>query len=61
MSRNLHSMIQVFIRMIFRSIGRQEKHFNFILAPILFSLQRDVTLSLMRCPYFAGAILPYTG
>ena len=32
MDRNLQSMIQVFIRMIFRSIGRQEKHLNFILA-----------------------------
>ena len=31
MNRNLQGMIQVFIRIIFRSIGRQEKHFNFIL------------------------------
>ena len=29
MNRNLQSMIQVFIRIIFRSIGQQEKHRNF--------------------------------
>ena len=32
MDRNLQSMIQVFIRIVFRGIGRQEKHLNFILA-----------------------------
>ena len=26
MNRNLQSMIQVFIRIVFRSVGRQEKH-----------------------------------
>ena len=31
MDRNLQSMIQVFIRIVFRGIGRQEKHLNFIL------------------------------
>ena len=32
MDRNLQSMIQVLIRIVFRSIRRQEKHLNFILA-----------------------------
>ena len=32
MDRNLQSMIQVFIRIVFRGIGRQEKPLNFILA-----------------------------
>ena len=31
MNRNLQNMMQVFIRIIFRSIGRQEQHLNFIL------------------------------
>ena len=30
MDRKLQSMIQIFIRVVFRSIGRQEKYFNFI-------------------------------
>ena len=29
MYRNFKSVIQVFIRIVFRSIGRQEKHLNF--------------------------------
>ena len=32
MDRNLQSMIQVLIRIVFRSIRRQEEHLNFILA-----------------------------
>ena len=33
MNRNLQSMIQVFIWIVFRSVGRQEKHLHFILVP----------------------------
>ena len=32
MHRNLQSMIQVFVRVIFWGIGRQKKHLNFIFA-----------------------------
>lgn len=32
MNRNLQSMVQIFIRIVSRSIGRQEKHLNFVLA-----------------------------
>ena len=32
MDRNLQSMIQVLIGIVFRSIRRQEEHLNFILA-----------------------------
>ena len=31
MNENLQSMIQVFVWIVFRSVGRQEKHLNFIL------------------------------
>ena len=31
MNRTLQRMIQIFIRVIFRSIGRQKKHLNFLL------------------------------
>ena len=31
MHRKLQGMIQIFIRIVFRSIGRQEKHFDFLL------------------------------
>ena len=31
MNRTFQSMIQIFIRIIFRSIGREKKHLNFLL------------------------------
>ncbi len=38
MNRNLQSMIQIFIRMVFWSIRRQEKHLSFVL--VVFRLER---------------------
>ena len=32
MHRNLQSVIQIFVRVVFRRIGRQKKHLNFILS-----------------------------
>ena len=31
MHRKLQSVIQIFVRVVFRSIGRQKKHFDFVL------------------------------
>ena len=31
MHRNLQSVIQIFVRVVFRSIGRQKKHLHFVL------------------------------
>ena len=39
MDRKLQSMIQIFIRIVFWSIGRQEKHFNVI--RVLFQPSRN--------------------